>query len=459
MSNKMNTSLFCEHLQHTPATQLCPHVGGHAIPFPTHFEEFPMDVAGGLKGYKLATTTKAGVNRFALRRPDGRILTPMNDARRVRARIDGVQKTFNVSNLLASYVLNKDVTDNEYGILLTADGMWIESAADRTTLCTELKLKRNALPRAELDYIQRPDSSDIDVRGKGYYVERGVVYKKDGTPIRVSKTGDIKLTGAMGKQEKVGLGWVLFAAYPDFYGYKHGIHTQMDHINGISTDNEAWNFRPMTVHQNAAVRHQTGSRSRRPSPNSSHERFKSKYPEEKLTPRMISNWQKNGSLRRYAETSYWLHKDGAVLLRQSSGFVYAEPRVNRHDYTIVGNNGDRVHNMMMRAFGKYKTGSVVMHMDNYKENNALSNLKMGTNEENADGKKAVQITIQRADGTEVATIYRSESEAARCVEIHRRTINDNRKRQRPDSPRKFTTTKRGIKFAATDPPQPQTSPM
>ena len=116
----------------------------------------------------------------------------------------------------------------------------------------------NALPRVELDYIQRPDSSDIDVRGKGYYVERGVVYKKNGTPIHVSKTGLIYLTGAMGKQERVGLGWVLFAAYPDFYGYKHGIHTQMDHINGISTDNEAWNFRPMTIHQNAAVRHRTG---------------------------------------------------------------------------------------------------------------------------------------------------------------------------------------------------------
>ena len=96
------------------------------------------------------------------------------------------------------------------------------------------------------------------MRGKGYYVERGVVYKKNGTPIYVSKTGYINLTGAMGKQERVGLGWVLFAAYPDFYGYKHGIHTQMDHINGISTDNEAWNFRPMTVHQNAAVRHRTG---------------------------------------------------------------------------------------------------------------------------------------------------------------------------------------------------------
>ena len=248
----------------------------------------------------------------------------------------GWMKYFNVSNLLASYVLNKDVTDNEYGILLTADGMWIESAADRTTLCTELKLKRNALPRVESDYIHRPDSSVIDVRGKGYYVERGVVYKKNGTPIRVSKTGYIDLTGAMGKQERVGLGWVLFAAYPDFYGYKHGIHTQMDHINGISTDNEAWNFRPMTVHQNAAVRHQTGSRSRRPSPNSSHERFKSKYPEEKLTPDMISNWQKNGSLRRYAETSYWLHKDGAVLLRRSSGFVYADLTVDRHKYTSLG---------------------------------------------------------------------------------------------------------------------------
>ena len=289
IENKMNSSLFFEHLQHTSATQLCPHVGGHAIPFPTHFEEFPMDVADGLKGYKLATTTKNGVNRFALRTPAGRILTPMDQDRMVQVQIDGVQKYYNVSNLLASYVLNKDVTDNEYGILLTDTGMWIESAADRTTLCTELKLKRNALPRVESDYIQRPDSSVIDVRGKGYYVERGVVYKKNGTPIHVSKTGYIYLTGAMGKQERVGLGWVLFAAYPDFYGYKHGIHTQMDHINGISTDNEAWNFRPMTVHQNAAVRHQTGSRSRRPSPKSSHERFKRKHPE--LTPRIISNWQ------------------------------------------------------------------------------------------------------------------------------------------------------------------------
>jgi hypothetical protein len=454
----MNSSLFFEHLQHTSATQLCPHVGGHAIPFPVHFEEFPMDVAGGLKGYKLATTTKNGVNRFALRTPAGRILVPMDQDRRVQAWIEGAMKTFNVSNLLASYVLNKDVTDNEYGILLTDTGMWVESAADRTTLCTELKLKCNALPRVESDYIQRPDSSDIDVRGKGYYVERGVVYKKNGTPIHVSKTGKIQLTGAMGKREMVGLGWVLFAAYPDFYGYKHGIHTQMDHINGISTDNEAWNFRPMTIHQNAAVSHRTGFRSHRPSPNSSHERFKSKYPEENLTPRIISTWQRNGSLRRYAETSYWLHKDGAVLLRRPSKFVYADPTVNRHKYTVTRDYG-KVHIMMMRAFGKYKNGLVVMHMDNYKENNALSNLKMGTNEDNAWRQYAVQIRIQHADGTEVATIYRSEREAARRVGIDPSTVRKNRKRQRPGSQLEFTTTKRGIKFAATDPPQSETSSM
>ena len=90
----MNSSLFFEHLQHTSATQLCPHVGGHAIPFPIHFEEFPMDVAGGLKGYKLATTTKNGVNRFALRTPAGRILTPMDQDRVVQVQIDGSAEVF-----------------------------------------------------------------------------------------------------------------------------------------------------------------------------------------------------------------------------------------------------------------------------------------------------------------------------------------------------------------------------
>jgi len=86
---------------------------------------------------------------------------------------------------------------------------------------------------------------------------------------------------------------------------------------------------------------------------------------------------------------------------------------------------------------------------------------MGSSEANAEGKKAVQIHIPHADGT-VATTYRSHNEAARRTGIPDRTIRDNRKRQRPNSPLVFTTTRRGITFAATDPPippQPETGPV
>jgi len=441
-------SVFCEHLQHNPATQpICSHVGGQFVPFPPQLREFPLDVVEDLDGYTLATTIRNGVNRFALRTPSGRILKPMEKDRRVCARIQGAQKYYNVANLLASYVLDEDVTDNEYGILITADGLWIESAADRVALCTRLKLECTDLPRIELERIPRPNSSEMNVKGKGYVVERGVVYKKDGTPIHVSKRGVISLTGAMGKQEKVGLGWILFAAYPDFYGYDHGLHTQMDHINGVSTHNEAWNFRPMTVHQNAMVSHQTGSRSERPAPDSSHELFR-RDPTKALTPANISKWIEVKWLRQYSNTSYWMHRDGAVLRRQPSGlFVYAPLRVMRCGYTYAGRG--QVHIMMTKAFGTYEDGLVVMHKDGKEQNNQLSNLKMGSSEENAEGKKAVQIHIPHADGT-VATTYRSHNEAARRAGIAHQTISDNRKRQRPNSPLVFSTTRRGITFAATD---------
>ena len=247
MANKIRmNSIFCEHLQHDPATQpICSHVGGQFAPFPANLREFPLDVVEELDGYTLATTIKNGVTRFALRTPLGRILEPMGHDRRVKAKIQGTQKCYNVANLLASYVLSEDVTDNEYGILIVEDGLWIESAADRMALCDRLKLECTNLPRVELERIPRPKSNEIDVRGKGYYVDRGVVYQGNGTPISVTKTGHIHLTGATGKSQTVGLGWVLFAAYPDFYGYRQGLHTQMDHINGVSTENEAWNFRPM----------------------------------------------------------------------------------------------------------------------------------------------------------------------------------------------------------------------
>ena len=453
-------SVFCEHLQHNPATQpICSHVGGQFVPFPTQLREFPLDVVEELDGYTLATTTRNGVNRFALRRPDGRILKPMDDVRRVCARIQGATKCYNVANLLASYVLDEDVTDNEYGILITADGLWIESAADRVALCTRLKLECTNLPRVELERIPRPNSSEMNVKGKGYVVDRGVVYKKDGTPIRVTETGRIYLTGAMGKREWVGLGWILFAAYPDFYGYRHGLHKEMDHINGVSTHNEAWNFRPMTVHQNAMVSHQTGSRSDRPAPDSSHELFR-RDPTKALTPANISKWIEVEWLRQYLETSYWMHRDGAVLIQRPSGsFDYAQLRVKRCGYTYAGRG--KVHLMMTKAFCTYEDGLVVMHWDGDKQNNQLSNLKMGSSEANAEGKKAVQIHIPHADGTVVATMYRSQSEAARRTGISLTTISDNRNRQRPNSPIVFSTS-RGSVFAATDPPippHPETGPV
>jgi hypothetical protein len=454
--NRMN-SIFCEHLQHTPASQpICSHVGGRFVPFPVQLEEFPMDVVAGLVGYTLVTTTRNGVNRFALRTPSGNVLEPMDEDRRVCAKTQGATKYYNAAKLLASYVLGEDVTDNEHGILIAADGLWIESAADRVAVCTRLKLDCNTLPRVELDRIPRPNSSDITVRGKGYYVERGVVYQGNGTPIHVSKTGHIYLTGAMGKQEMVGLGWILFAAYPAFYGYRHGLHVEMDHINGISTDNEAWNFRPMTIHQNAAVSHRTGSRVGRPAPDSSHELFKRDHPEG-LTTDTISKWIEDKSLRQYAKTPYWMHRDGAVLRRRQTGsFDYAPLCVNRCGYTFAG-RGDKVHVMMMKAFDMYVDGLVVMHGDDNKENNRLSNLQMGTNEDNAWRQYAVQIHIRHADGT-VPTTYRSEREAARRTGISLTTINQNRKRQRPGSPLVFSTS-RGSVFAATDPPQSETVPV
>ena len=146
----------------------------------------------------------------------------------------------------------------------------------------------------------------------------------------------------------------------------------------------------------------------------------------------------------------------SVRRRLTGSFDYAPLRVNRCGYTYAG-RCDKVHIMMMKACGMYVDGLVVMHGDNNKENNRLSNLKMGTKEDNAWRQHAVQIHIRHANGT-VPTTYRSECEAARCTGISLTTIHRNRKRQRPGSPLVFTTS-RGRVFAATDPPQPETVPV
>jgi len=440
-------SAFHEQLQYNTATNPISIAGKRVAKYPRTLENIALDAVEGLEGFTLVPSVKNGVNRFALRRPDGTVLTPMDDARRVCVRIQGKTKHFNVANLLASSSLHDDVTDNEFGVLIGEDGLVVESAADRVALCLDRKRACLSLPRVDLTLVPRPNANDIDVTGKGYYVKRGVVYKKNGHPIYVSKRGKIYLTGKTGKREKVGVGWVLFAAYPAFYNYKHGLHTQMDHINGNSKDNHAWNFRPMTVLQNAAVRHCTGSRSERPSYDSSHETFK-RDAGNRLTRENIAGWKAAGRLKRYMATPYWLHSDGAVLRQTRTGsFVFAQLRVDRDGYTYISGVG-RVHVMMMKAFGIYEDRLVVMHLDDDKQNNRLANLQMGTSQANAVGKKPVIVHIQREDGT-VTNTYESEREAARLTGIAQPTIN--RKRQPPGSPTVFTTTRNGITFAATTP--------
>ena len=420
--------------------------------YPTNPDPIALDAVEGLEGFTLVEKVKHGATRFALRRANGTVLTPMHQVRLVQVTIRGKNETFNVANLLASSSLHDDVTDNEFGILIGEDGLFIESVADRAALCLDLERKCNDLPRVDLGLVPRPNSSHIDVTGKGYYVERGIVYKKNGDPIYVTETGKIYLTGKTGKTEKAGLGWILFGAYPTFYDYRHGLHTQMDHINGNWKDNHAWNFRPMTRHQNAAVSHRTGSRSERPSYDSSHETFK-RDAENDLTPENIAGWKAAGSLKRYMNTSYWMHSDGAVLRQTRTGsFVFAPLKVGRYGYTYVSGVGT-VHVMMMKAFGMYVDGLVIMHLDDDKQNNQLVNLQMGTSRANATGKKPVTVSIQREDGTVSANTYESESDAARLTGIAQPTIN--RKRQRPGSSSVFTTTRTGITFA-TDPSPSET---
>jgi len=451
----MNT-FYHDRLQYNPAEHPVSFPGGKCFAtfarYPTNRDPIALDAVDGLQGMTLVETMKDGVNRFALcRANEGTVLTPKDKPRQVSVWIGGKVRYFNAANLLGSSLLDEDVTDNEYGILWGEHGLYIESAANRAALYDDLKRKCSNLERKELTLVPRPKSDDIDVRGKGYYVEGGTVYHSrgngNGTPIHVSETGKICLTGTDGRKKKVGLGWILFGAYPEFYGYVRGLHTEMDHINGNSKDNKAWNFRPMTKLQNAAVCHKTGSRSERPSDHSSHEMFKRGEGKD-MTDEHVKEWIRTGALKRYMDTQYWMHSDGAVLRWTPRGFVFASLTVQRCKYTYAGRW--RVHVMMMQAFGEHVDGLVVMHLDGDRQNNRLTNLCMGTSKENAEGKIPVTIHIRHDDGTVVEEMYESVCEAARITGIAVPTIGYNRKRQRPDSPLEYSKTRDGITFAAVE---------
>ena len=456
MSDTVDAGTFHGLLQYDPADNPIPLSKGRFAMFPTSLDDdgrpgFPIDAVPDLEGFRLIVKEMDGVKRFGLRHPNGKELTPMKRARMVQVWIGKQMKVFNTANLLASYILKEDVTDNEFGILIGKDGMVVESAADRVALVDELKKKCLQLPRVDLQIIQRPKSGPIDVTGKGYHVKGGVLYKENGETLYVTPDGTVFLAGTK-KQQQVRLGLVLATAYPDFYQYVPGKHTEVDHINGLHRDNAAYNFRPVTRQQNTALAHRTGDRNLRPSPNSSHEKFK-RDETMRLTPENITSWQtgtpeRPPSLRRYKDTSFWVHEDGAVLRDTGNGkFVYASVLVGREGYMIV-RAAEKVHVMMMKAFGKHVAGQLVMHLDDDKQNCALENLEMGTSRDNATGKIPVTLMINGVKRT-----YDSIRGAARDIGVTDMAIRRNTKRQRYGTP---ITTRKGVEFELVDPTNDQT---
>jgi len=411
-------------------------------------ESFALDVVKGLTGYALVPGRRDGVDRFVLRTPRGRTLKPHPQSRMVRRMIDGKTHTFNVSNLLASSILNKDVTDNQYGVLIDEKGLWIESSEDRLRLRDEVRSKIASLPRVDLSVVTRPNSDDIDVTGKGYFVDGGVVYHKGGNPLRARKDGTFNMTDRNGKPFNVHIGRVLFTAYPAFYRFDPGMHTEIDHIDGDHRNNDPGNFRPVTRQQNAALAHQTGTRVRRPGPTSSHEQFKRVFGT--LSPTTIDRMISTGALRRYKKTVFWVHSLGTVLRKRRNGtFIYADAIVGRNDYVQSGRFFYH-HVMVMKAFGKYVKGKVVMHLNNDKEDNRLANLRMGTSAENAWRTNPVTVHLPGQDPKS----FPSENEAAQTIGVHLSTLNWNKERNSKRSGELIYSTSKGIKFAAVKPPSP-----
>jgi len=399
---------------------------------------------------------KGGIERYCLkRRASDTYLTPKDKARIVQVKINGKKEYFNVATLLASSVLEQDVTDNEWGALIDTDGIWMENDTDRKRLVEDLKKKCENLPRVDLDIIPRPGSEPINVAGK-YYTQGGKVYTKKGNAIRMQKSGLLRLTSD-GSQKEVHLGRILFTAYPDLYKFVPEFHDQTDHIDGDHTNNVPWNFRPVTRHQNYMVRVQSGDRSKRPDPSSSFEMAKKWHTDmvrgEPVPEESARTCMKESGFRRYKKTGYWVDRNSCVLKwKKVNGrvvFEFAEARVGRNDGYTFCRGGHSLHRMVVETWGtddqKKKLRNknyVVMHLDNNKQNNRIENLEMGTHSDNAHKKSPVTITI---DGGDPQT-FRSQSEAARETGIHQPTIHKNMKRNIENRKRKRdlqSTTTRG----------------
>jgi hypothetical protein len=222
---------------------------------------FPLHMIKGLEKYILVPGEHKGVKRFQLQKISngkklGKKLVPnVTVDRSMPCTVNKRVVYFNAANVIASSILGIDVTGNGYGAIIVEEGVYVETCADRRRLRDERKVEADNLHRVDLTTIHRPIAGDIDVRGRGYFVEGGTFYRKEDTPFTVDDEdgGACYPTGPLGKQVRVSLGWVLFSAYPKFYGFDAKVHKQNDHIDGDRTNNAPNNFRPMTERQNKTV--------------------------------------------------------------------------------------------------------------------------------------------------------------------------------------------------------------
>jgi hypothetical protein len=415
--------------------------GGHFAKYPDadpRVVQIPLDVIGPLQGVKMVVNPDG---RFALK-TRRKIIKTGKLKRQLPIRVNKVQYSFNAANVLASHALGKDVTANSYGMWIDRDGIWVETENDRKELSRKLKHAIEHAPDRVIRIIHRPYSEDIDLTGRGYYISKGVVYNAKHIPMAIRPpAGSIFFTSEKnGKQQAVGLGHVLFSTYPEIYNFNPEFHTDQDHIDGDRTNNVAWNMRPTTRLQNIMARNSTGDIVERTRQTSSDSKFKEKHGTDILK-RLQDLIDVGKDIKRYKDTNYFCHRDGVVFVkRYGGGFDYAEVRVKPCGYVYVAGYYKQ-HVMMMKAFGIYKEGLDVMHLDHDRQNNALKNLMMGTRRENANKKTGLSVTIRGQE----PVAFQSIRDAMRVTGIERSTLTQNAKRQRPGSPLVFSTS-RGIEF-------------
>ena len=203
--NAWNVPTFHELPQYNPASNPLRRTGcpssplskGRFVKFPTSLDVdgqpgFPLDVVPGLEGFRLVPSETDGAQHFVLRRPNGLLGGPPIEKDTFRVRIGKKLKRYSVKALFASSLLKEDVTGDEFTIFLLEDGIIVESAADRVALYRELKKKCRKMPRVDLTIIQ-DESGPIDVTGKGYYLEGGVLFQ-NGKKVPASRDGTVMLS-------------------------------------------------------------------------------------------------------------------------------------------------------------------------------------------------------------------------------------------------------------------------